>query len=69
MKKTMVIDGMMCMHCKANVEKTLLAIDGVINVSVSLEDKTAVIELSNDIANDVFVSAIENAGYTVISCK
>lgn len=69
MKKTMVIDGMMCMHCKANVEKTLLAIDGVINVSVSLEDKTAEIELSSDIANDVFVSAIENAGYTVISCK
>ena len=69
MEKIMVINGMMCMHCKANVEKTLLAIDGVSDVAVSLEDKTATVTFSKDVANDVLVSAITDAGYEVISCK
>lgn len=69
MKKTIEIDGMMCMHCKANVEKVLLSINGVSDVNVSLENKTAEVTLTEEIDNDIFISSIETAGYKVLSCK
>lgn len=64
--KTMIIDGMMCMHCKAHVEKALNAIDGV-SATVDLENKAAYI--SGDISDDVLTKAVTDAGYTVISIK
>lgn len=39
MKKTVYIEGMMCNHCTAHVQKALEALDGVESVEVSLEDK------------------------------
>ena len=42
------IDGMMCNHCKMSVEKGLGALDGVSDVVVSLEDKTATLTASVD---------------------
>ncbi len=44
MKSTLKIEGMMCMHCVANVKKALEAVDGVAAVAVNLEEKTAVVE-------------------------
>ena len=38
--KTMIIDGMMCMHCKAHVEKALNAIDGVTAINGKLGYRT-----------------------------
>lgn len=64
--KTMVIEGMMCMHCKAHVEKALNAIDGV-TATVDLENKTATI--SGDVADEVLTKAVTDAGYEVISIK
>ena len=62
--KTMIIDGMMCMHCKAHVEKALNAIDGV-TATVDLENKSATI--TGDVADEVLTKAVTDAGYTVIS--
>ena len=62
--KTMIIDGMMCMHCKAHVEKALNAIDGV-TATVDLENKSA--SISGDVADEVLTKAVTDAGYTVIS--
>lgn len=62
--KTMIIDGMMCMHCKAHVEKALNAIDGV-TATVDLENKSATI--TGDVADEVLTKAITDAGYTVVS--
>ncbi len=62
--KTMVIEGMMCMHCKAHVEKALNALDGV-TATVDLEAKTA--SVTGDVSNDVLKKAVEDAGYTVVS--
>ena len=62
--KTMIIEGMMCMHCKAHVEKALNAIDGV-TATVDLEAKSATI--TGDVESDVLKKAVEDAGYTVIS--
>ena len=64
--KTMVIEGMMCMHCKAHVEKALNEIEGV-TATVDLENKTA--SITGDISDDVLIKAVEDAGYTVISIK
>lgn len=42
--KTIIINGMKCMGCVANVEKALKAIDGIHNVNVDLKAKNATIE-------------------------
>ena len=47
----MKIEGMMCNHCTAHVQKALEALDGVESVEVSLEDKKAVLTLKNDVDN------------------
>ena len=38
------IEGMHCNHCKANVEKAIMGVEGVTEVEVSLQDKEAVIK-------------------------
>ena len=68
MKKTIHIEGMMCAHCVAHVEKALNAIDGV-QATVSLEDKNAVVELEHDVADDVLKAAVTDAGYTVTAVE
>lgn len=64
MKKTLKIDGMMCSHCTGRVSQVLNAIDGV-SAEVSLEDKAAYVTLSADVADDVLIQAVTDAGYTV----
>lgn len=63
MKKTVKIEGMMCMHCVKAVEKALSAVEGVTAVTVSLEDKQAVVEGSA--AEEALKAAIVDAGYEV----
>ncbi len=65
MKKTMKIEGMMCQHCVAHVTKALLGIAGVDSVDVNLKKKTATVQLNEKIADDIFISAIKEAGYEV----
>ncbi len=64
--KTMIIDGMMCMHCKAHVEKALNSIEGV-TCSVDLENKCA--NITGDVEDSVLKKAVTDAGYTVVSIK
>lgn len=66
MEKTMTIEGMMCTHCSGRVTQVLNAIDGV-NAVVSLEEKTAKITLSKDVADNVLIKAVTDAGYQVTS--
>ncbi len=67
MTKTMKIEGMMCMHCVAHVKKALESVSGVKSVEVSLENKTATVTLSKDVASDVLKNAVTEAGYEVVS--
>ena len=67
MEKTMIIEGMMCMHCEARVKKILEAIDGVTSADVSHEENKAVVHLEKDVSNEALKSCVENDGYTVIS--
>ncbi len=63
MTKTLKIEGMMCKHCVMHVEEALKKVDGVKNVTVSLENKNAVVELEKDVDDSVFKEVIKKAGY------
>ena len=67
--KEISIDGMMCDHCKARVEKILNQIDGIEEAKVSLEDKNAIVKISKEIDNSIIVEAIEDIGFTVKGVK
>ena len=69
MTKTMVIEGMMCMHCENRVRKTLEAVEGVQEVVVSHVDGTAVVTLSKDVSDDTLKSVIVQQGYPVLEIK
>ena len=64
MEKKIMIEGMSCAHCVANVEKALNAIDGV-SASVDLESNTATVTLAKEVSDDALKNAITEAGYTV----
>ncbi len=59
------IEGMMCPHCSAHVEKALLAVAGVESVAVSLENKNAVVTGNADF--EACKKAVVDAGYTVLN--
>ena len=63
MEKNLKIEGMMCNHCVMHVKKTLAAISGVAEVTVRLDEKKAKVKLNQDVADEVFKTAIEDAGY------
>ena len=69
MKKTVYINGMMCSHCTAHVQKALGALDGVESVEVSLEDKKAVLTLNKNVDDVVITAAVREAGYEPIKCE
>ena len=62
MTKTMNIQGMMCPHCVAHVNKALTAIPGV-TADVQLENKCAVITMEQPVDDAVLVKAVVDAGY------
>ncbi|MDO9522256.1 MAG: heavy metal translocating P-type ATPase [Methanocorpusculum sp.] len=67
MKKVLTIDGMMCNHCKMNVEKALSGIPGVVSAVVDLNAKTATVELSGNVSDEEFTRVISESGYTILS--
>ncbi|MBQ6775060.1 MAG: heavy-metal-associated domain-containing protein [Synergistaceae bacterium] len=65
MKKIIHVEGMGCQNCVKHVREALEALDGVKGANVSLDTNTAVIELSNDVADSAIIAAIDEAGYDV----
>lgn len=61
---TLTVEGMMCKHCQARVEKALTEVPNVTQVIVSLENKTATIT-GNNLSKDVLEKAVTDAGYEV----
>lgn len=66
MNKKMVIEGMMCEHCKARVEKALNALEGV-TAQVDLNEKCANISTEGKVTDEALKAAVTDAGYEVIS--
>ena len=65
MNKTVKIEGMMCEHCAARVEKALAAVAGVSDVKVDLAAKQAVVTLSEAVEDSALTAAVTDAGYEV----
>ncbi len=66
MTKVITVEGMMCGHCTGRVQKVLEAVEGVASVEMSLENKTATVELSAEVADEVLKDVITEAGYEVV---
>ncbi|MCR5297228.1 MAG: heavy-metal-associated domain-containing protein [Clostridiales bacterium] len=66
MEKKMLIEGMMCNHCKARVEKALSEVEGVTEAAVSLEEKTATIRMVRDIDDKVLMDAVAAKNFTPV---
>ena len=67
MTTTISIEGMMCAHCQAHVEKALKEVAGVTEVTVSLENKNAVV--TGDASVETLKQAVVDAGYEVTDVK
>lgn len=65
MTKVMTIEGMMCGHCTGRVQKALEAVAGVSAVTMSLEAKTAAVELKEEVSDQALTDAVNEAGYEV----
>jgi len=65
MKKVITVEGMMCAHCTGRVQKALEAVEGVTAVTMSLEDKTASVELSEEVSDEKLTQAVLDEGYEV----
>ena len=63
MEKKLNVEGMTCQHCVAHVTQALEAVEGVSKATVSLDEKSAVVELSSDVADSALVDAVVQAGY------
>ena len=65
--KTVVIsvEGMMCEHCKAHVEKALLGVSGVRSATADLAAKTATVVAKASVSEEALKAAVVAAGYKV----
>lgn len=63
MEKKLSVEGMMCQHCVAHVKKALEGIEGVEEAVVDLDSNSASAKLSADVADQVLIDAIVDAGY------
>lgn len=67
MNKTFQVNGMKCVHCKANVENAVKAIIGVASAEVNLEAKSLMVDFDEDlVAIDNIKAAVDNAGYEFV---
>ena len=69
MEKVLNIEGMVCGMCVKHVDKALRDIQGIKDVDVSLESKSAQVQLDQDVPDAVLKAAIEDAGYQLVSIQ
>lgn len=66
MTKELKVEGMMCDHCKKHVTNALSKMEGVTEVQVDLEAKTATVTMEREIPIEEFSKVIEDAGYELV---
>ena len=69
MEKVLNIEGMVCGNCVKHVHKALMEISGIQEAVVELESKTAQVQLSQAVSDEVLKAAIEDAGYELVSIQ
>lgn len=60
---TIAVKGMSCQHCVNAVTKALSAIDGLNEISVSLEKGQASFRETKPVDREVIIKALQKAGY------
>jgi copper chaperone CopZ len=65
-KTTFIVDGMHCENCSNRVKRAINSIDGA-SCKVNLKKGRVDVEYDREIGNDVFVKAIEDLDYHVVS--
>ena len=60
------VNGMMCGHCEARVEKVVTQIDGVVSVKASHEKGEVEVVTNKDVDVNVIKTAITNEGYEIL---
>lgn len=69
-KLSLQISDMMCEGCVSNIKNALKELEGVENVDISLEHKSADLSYNPDkTKQDTIYKAIEEAGYSVDTAK
>lgn len=62
--RTYIVEGMTCNHCKANVEKVIMTVQGVEAVKVDLH--TGEVQVTGDDLDDnEIISAVESIGFAI----
>lgn len=68
MKKVLIIEGMMCGHCKKRVEDSFNKIEGISAV-VNLDEKSCTLEMTKEFSNEELKEIVENAGYELLEVR
>lgn len=63
MEKKLHVEGMMCNHCKASVEKALSAVPGVTAVTVDLAGNSAAVTCDASVLDADLVATVEKKGF------
>lgn len=69
MKKELSVEGMMCQNCVKHVTRALESISGTEQIQVNLDEKKAIVNISDTVTDDMLKSAISEAGYEVTEIK
>ena len=65
-KVTLTVTGMKCGGCETNISTSLLALDGVKEVSASHKENEVTVEFDSDVVDvDSIEDVIEDAGFSV----
>ncbi|MBP5661719.1 MAG: metal-transporting ATPase, partial [Clostridia bacterium] len=69
MTKILQVEGMMCTHCEARVQKALEALAGVKSARADHAAGTATVELTAPVADETLKAAVEAQEYTVTGIR
>ena len=67
-EKTMTIEGMRCENCEIRVENALNRLDGVV-CKVRWKKKTAVVDYSTEVSDELLKATVEKMGYRVTDIR
>ena len=66
MEKTIKVEGMMCTHCEAAVEKALTNLPEITEAKADHENGTVTLTMNGEAADADIKEAVKEAGYEVI---
>lgn len=67
-RKTVIVEGMTCEHCKNRVEECIDDMDGAAG-KVNLKKKELIVSMEKEISDEQIRKAIERVGYSVVEIK